>query len=345
MGHRGYRPVMSSRTLRLTTLLGIEVRLDPTLLVVAVLIGWTLHLRFSPTHGAGVAAGMAAVGTVLFFGSILVHELAHGVEARHRGIRVHGITLFLFGGVTEMEAHGHRPRDEFAIAAVGPWASLVCGAVFGLVATGAPVLPATVGRPLGDLAGLLGWLNVALALFNVVPGAPLDGGRLLRAGLWWLLRSRYRAIVITARIGQALGLGLAGLGVWLMASFRAALVGAIWYVLVGVFLFGAARGELRAARLDEAWSTTTVLDLFPGLHDRGLDALVGDPRALPSVAADDDVHTLVEAFRDHDVVLIAASGQPVATLSEREVARRLAALRRHPRRGAGQVRVPAAGGR
>ncbi|MEX2328323.1 MAG: site-2 protease family protein, partial [Nitriliruptoraceae bacterium] len=336
---------MFSRTLRLTSLLGIEVRLDPTLLVIAVLIGWTFHVRFSPTHGVTIAAVMAAAGTFLFFGSILVHELAHGVEARHRGILVHGITLFLFGGVTEMEAHGHRPRDEFAIAAVGPWASLVCGAAFGLVATGTQVLPAAVGQPVADVAGLLGWLNVALALFNVVPGAPLDGGRLLRAGLWWLLRSRSRAITITSRIGQALGLALAGLGVWLLVSFSAALIGALWYVLVGVFLFGAARGELRSARLDEAWSSTTVLDLFPGLHTRGLEALVGDPRALPTVATDADVHTLVDAFRDHDVVLISSSGQPVTTLSEREVARRLATLRRRPRRSSTRAEAIPAGDR
>src|SRR5699024_10473211 len=126
-------------------------------------------------------------------------------EARHRGIRVHAITLLLFGGVTEMHAHGQRPNDEFAIAAAGPYASLVCAATFGLLATFAhDLLPDAAADPIAEVAGLLGWWTLLLALFNLVPGAPLDGGRVLRAILWWLLGERMRALRITVRAGQLL---------------------------------------------------------------------------------------------------------------------------------------------
>jgi hypothetical protein len=124
-------------------------------------------------HPTGIAVAMAIAGAVLFFASILAHELAHAFEALHRGLEVHGITLFLFGGVTEMDARSESPRDEFVIAAVGPYVSLLCGAAFGLLATYATWLfPAGLAQPVADVAGLLGWLNVLLAVFNLVPGAP-----------------------------------------------------------------------------------------------------------------------------------------------------------------------------
>jgi Zn-dependent protease len=172
---------MFSRAVRLVRIRGIDVRLDPTLVLIALLVGWTFGTRFATVHPLGTAITMAAAGATLFFVSILAHELAHAFEAMHRGIEVRGITLFLFGGVTEMDASSETPRDEFVIAAVGPYVSLLCGAAFGLLATYASWLfPPAFATPVADVAGLLGWLNVLLAVFNLVPGAPLDGGRVLR---------------------------------------------------------------------------------------------------------------------------------------------------------------------
>lgn len=334
-----YRRCMFKRAIRLMSIRGVDVKLDPSLLVIAALVIWTLSNRFAPDYGSAIAFVMAFTGAVLFFASILVHELAHAFEAVHRGITVQQITLFLFGGVTEMEGHGHRPRDEFAISIVGPWVSLVTGALFGLVATGASALPAGIGGPVGDVAGLLGWLNVALAIFNLIPGAPLDGGRVLRAGLWWVLRNRIRAIKITARIGQLLGASVTVFGVWVLAQTPAGVLGALWYIVIGVFLYLAARAEYRTARLDGLYSSYRVADLLDGAPDRSSIQLAVDERYLPTVRADDDLHALIEAFQRADVVVVRPSGlgsgeglaSASVVLPERYVAQRLAQVRRNRR--------------
>jgi Zn-dependent protease/predicted transcriptional regulator len=270
---------MFARAVRITRVGGIEVRLDPSLLLFVVLVVWTFTGRFAPAHGLPTAIGMATAGTLLFFGSILAHELAHAFEGRHRRLEVHGVTLFLFGGVTEMHAHDQTPRDELSIAAVGPYVSLFCAAVFGLVATFASsVLPAAVAGPVAEVAGLLGWLNLILAVFNVVPGAPLDGGRMLRAVLWMLLKDRNRALRISARTGQALGLALVGASLWL--GFRGPQVGGVGSppasqllvptiigVMIGFFLFQAARSELRTAEVDRLFTDRTVRSLVGALPD------------------------------------------------------------------------------
>lgn len=290
---------------------------------------------------------MAIVATVLFFASILAHELGHAFEARHRGIRVEGVTLFLFGGVTEMTSHSHRPRDEFAIAAVGPWVSLLCGAVFGLVAAAATTLDPGLGRPISDVAGLLGWLNVALAAFNVIPGAPLDGGRVLRAALWWMLGDRHRAIRITARLGQALGAVLVAFGVWVYASTPSGIIASLWYWVIGIFLIHAARTESRWAKADEIYSRWTVGAAFePAIVRDNLSAMAStvDVESLPRVTSTDDLHRLVEAFQGHhDVVAIERIDGSFGLLTERQVAVALAELRRRSRRQALRTELPPQG--
>lgn len=253
---------MFARAVPIIRVRGVEVKLDPSLALIVVLVGWTLSLRFAADHAMPVAIGMAAAGTLLFFASLLAHEAAHAAEALHRDLEVHSITLFLFGGVTEMHATSRTPRDEFVVAAVGPYVSLVCGAVFGLIATFATAGLGTAGRPIADVAGLLAWLNVLLAVFNLIPGAPLDGGRVLRAGLWWLTGDRRRALRIAARAGQVLGVLVAGYGIaGLVLAGRAALAGAAWWIVIGAFLWAAARGELRQDDLDHLLGSNTVGDV------------------------------------------------------------------------------------
>lgn len=371
---------MFTRAVRIARVRGVEVRLDPSLALIVVLVGWTLGTRFAADHALSTAIPMAAAGTLLFFGSLLAHEFAHALEALHRDLEVHSITLFLFGGVTEMHATTNSPRDEFVIAAVGPYVSLVCGAAFGLVATFATALPAAIGIPVAEVAGLLGWLNVLLAVFNLVPGAPLDGGRVLRAGLWWITGDRRRGLRIAARAGQALGLGLAGYGLTgLVMSGTAVAFAAFWWVLIGGFLYAAARTELRQSDLDDLLLRHRVADLFPApprVLDAGqrLDAadlpspdgdlvtvvsgtrLLGvipaehlatlhpTERALriagelaqpvddrPVVSVDATIRTLVDGFHHgSDAVRIVAGQQPVAVLTERDVARGIQRLRRTP---------------
>ena len=257
---------MFSAAIRVARIGGIEVRLDPSLLLLVLLVSWAFSTRFEADHGLTVALIMAVTGALLVLLTTLAHELAHAFEARQRNIEVAGVTLFLFGGVTEMHAHGQNARDELAIAVVGPWISLVCGAVFGLIATFADdVLPAAMADPVAEVAGLLGWWNVLIAVFNLVPGAPLDGGRVLRAVLWMALGDRLKALTIAVRVGQALGLGLVAFGVFAFIRAPALWLASATFALVGVFLFNAARKELVHARMDAV------------LHDRTVGELTGTP--------------------------------------------------------------------
>jgi Zn-dependent protease len=285
----------TSRAVRIATIAGVEVRLAPSLAIVAVALVWLFSGRFRPEHGASTGLVMAIVFALLFFLTILAHELAHALEARHRGVEVHGVTLLLFGGVTEMHARTSSPRDEFVIAAAGPYVSLVCGAAFALIATFAPALVSGAAAPaVAEVAGLLGWWNVLLALFNLIPGAPLDGGRVLRAALWWILKDRLRALRIAVRCGQLLGVALVAVGVLAFTRLLDApqvverplaqgAVGAGLLVVLGGFLFTTARRELHHAELDAALEGRTVAELLGELPAavplggelRGADARTG----------------------------------------------------------------------
>jgi Zn-dependent protease len=271
---------MFPRALRIARVRGIDVRVDPSWLVIAALIVWSFQLQFAADHPTAVAVAMAVIAGAGFFASVLAHELGHGLEARHRGVEVEGITLFLFGGVTEMHLEPERPRDEFAVAAVGPWVSLVTAAVCGLVATTAGRLGAPA--PIGQVAGLLGWLNLALALFNLVPGAPLDGGRVLRAGLWALTKDRMKAIRWSSRAGQAVAALLVAWAVQSAlgpASGTGTVVNALWVGFVGWFMWRAAAAELRQAEARQIIGDRTVAALLTPPLPR----LVGD-EALTVVA-------------------------------------------------------------
>ena len=341
---------MFSRAVHVLSIRGIDVRLDPTLVVLAALIVWTFAGRFAAEHGWGSATAMGLGGMVLFLASILAHELAHALEARHRDIDVESITLLIFGGVTQMHAHSSRPRDEFAIAAVGPFVSLLCGAVLGLISLATPLLP--WGDQLTQLLRLLAALNVVLAVFNLVPGAPLDGGRVLRALLWAVLGDRSRAIRLAARCGQLLGLTIVAYGVWVVLTVPQATLAALWYLAIGGFLYWAAGSEHRNSRLDDLYSGTRVREVvalgrdhpattFPLETPTAEDLADVEAAGLPQVDLDADLHELVDAFQgDHERVVLTDAGQPIGTVAERYVARAVALLRRGRRPPAGSEPTP-----
>lgn len=266
------------RAVRIARIGGIDVRVDASWLLIAAIIVWMFWLRFAaePAVGSTVALGLAVAGATLFFGSVLAHEVAHALEATHRGVKVSGITLFLFGGVTESEFDVKRPRDEFALTAVGPFTSLVLAAGFGLVATWSGDTGLT---ELALVTGHIGWINLVLGLFNLLPGAPLDGGRILRAVVWWVTDDRPRAI----RVAGAAGMGLATLliGFGLLQLFTpGGVVGGLWFVFIGWFLLRAAGAEMTQGRLQEA---------LDGVTARGL---IDD--ATPSIPADETVDAAIE---------------------------------------------------
>ena len=336
---------MQTRTLPSRHLAGVEVRLDASVLVLVGLVAWAFTGIFRADHELGIALAMAALGALLVVLTTLAHELGHALEARHRGMQVEAVTLLLFGGVTEMHAEDQTARDEFAVAVVGPWISLVSAAVFGLLATFADQLfPAGASDSIGQLAGVLGWWNLLLAAFNLVPGAPLDGGRVLRALLWMALGDRLRALRVSVRAGQLIGIALVvfGAATLVRGGPRATLVAAA-LALSGVFLVRAAATELRHAELNAVLEGRRVVDLVavPPASVAAADGAVPWPPPppvtdappldpdVPSVALDDDLHTLIEAFQgDHDVVRIVWGGREVGALTSAEVARAIARLRR-----------------
>lgn len=318
---------MQTRTLPSWRLAGIEIRPDASVLVLLALVAWAFHGVFRDAQGPVVSVVMAGVGALLVVATTLAHELGHALEARSRGMHVDAITLLLFGGVTEMHADGQDARDELAIAAVGPWISLVCAAAFGLLATFADeLIPGAAAPAVGQLAGVLGWWNLLLAGFNLIPGAPLDGGRVLRALLWMLLGDRLRALRISVRAGQLLGLVLVGLGgaTLVRGGARASLVAAA-FALSGVFLIRAAATELRHAELHAALDGWHVADLLAQVP---ASAHLDTP-GLPTVAPEDDLHRLIEAFQgDHDRVLVRTGPDESTVWAEADVARFIAKLRR-----------------
>ena len=235
---------MPSRTFRIATIRDIDVAVAPSWLLVAALIVWAYQRTFDE-RGLAIAVVMGASVAVLFTLSVLLHELAHALEARHRGVEVGGITLFLLGGATALHDPDRRAADEFAIAGVGPWSNVVLAAVSGILA----VYTGTWGLDaVAEVLGVLGWLNLGLAAFNLVPGAPLDGGRVLRAGVWAVTGSRHRSTVVAAWFGIVLGLVLVGWAVWLV-GLRAAVWEGLWVGLIGAYVLRAARGELARGRL------------------------------------------------------------------------------------------------
>lgn len=320
---------MFPRAFRIARVRGVDVRLDPTWLVIAVLVVWSFLARWSvPGRSGLVALLMATTATLGFFGSVLAHELGHAFEARHRHLHVHGITLFLFGGVTEMDMHTRRPRDEFTVAAIGPYTSLVLAAAFGLVTAALDwYLPGRAAAA-ATVTGTLGWVNLGLALFNIVPGAPLDGGRVLRAGLWALTGDRYRAQLVAARAGQLVAVTVWASGAWWVLRGPAGVLLALWIGFVGLFMFNAARRERTQA---------LTLRLIEG-QTAGLFA----SSDRPAVAADqplDQVDVELTTTRGEDRYAVMADGRIVGVLTALAVSE--VDPHDQPLRTAADVMVPA----
>lgn len=249
-------------TLSLGRWAGVPVGANPGVLVILLLVGLGLGLWHFPTQypdqpgWSYLLAG--AVAALLLVGSILVHELSHAVVARANGVTVERIVLWLFGGVAQLRGEPRTPGADLAVAAVGPATSLVLGGGFGVAAVGWVAL---VGD--GLTAATLGYLaaiNVLLAVFNLVPAAPLDGGRVLRAALWWRTGDRVRAAVVAARAGRFFGVALIVLG--LAGAVLAAWLGGLWLALIGWFLVTAAIAEEQQVVMGQRLRGVRVRDVM-----------------------------------------------------------------------------------
>jgi Zn-dependent protease len=230
---------------RLGRIAGIELNVHPSWFIILLLVVWTLAAAALPADFPDLAApvryAMAAGIALAFFVSLLAHELAHSVVAGSRGIPVRRITLFLFGGIAEASQDSRSPREEFFIAVAGPAMSFVLAGVF----LGAWWYGAGAGwsRVLVGSAAYVGFLNLILAVFNLLPGFPMDGGRVLRSGIWAMTGDKTRATRWAARVGQGMALLLMVYGIWRVIEGE--VMGGIWLVLIALFIRHAARMSYR----------------------------------------------------------------------------------------------------
>jgi Zn-dependent protease len=238
---------------------GIQIGINWSWLIVFALIVWTLADGIFPEQNPGLSdgtyVGMAIVAAVLFFLSLLLHELGHAFEARREGMEIEGITLWLFGGVAKFKGMFPSAGAEFRIAIAGPLVSLALGALFVFVAWLAGFPQAVDG-----VAAWLGYINLALLVFNLLPALPLDGGRVLRSALWYAKRDFASATRIAAGIGRGFGYLMIAGGL-AMLIFQGSFSGA-WLAFIGWFLLQAAAAEDRYLLARQALGGLRVRDLM-----------------------------------------------------------------------------------
>jgi Zn-dependent protease/CBS domain-containing protein len=237
---------------------GVEVRINWSWLVIFALIVWSLADGIFPSQNPGLSGGvhlaMAIVAALLFFVSLLLHELGHSWVAQREGMEIDGITLWLFGGVSEFKTRFPSAGAEFRIAIAGPLVSLLLGVIFVLIALAG--LPSAVD----GVAAWLGYINLTLLAFNLIPALPLDGGRVLRAALWRIRGDLGWATRIATEIGRGFGYLFIALGIALFI-FQGSFSGA-WLAFIGWFLLQAATAEARYIATEAALAGLRVRDLM-----------------------------------------------------------------------------------
>ncbi|MCA9968710.1 MAG: site-2 protease family protein, partial [Anaerolineales bacterium] len=317
---------------RIGRIFGINIRINWSWLLILALIVWNLTSVFGQAHPEWsplLRGGVALVAALLFFASVLAHELAHSLMARAQGLPVRNITLFLFGGVSNIQREPPSPRAEFLITIVGPATSIVLGLFFifgGIVWAGQRGValtqvagddPTAVLRQLGPVVTVLFWLgpiNLLLGVFNLIPGFPLDGGRILRSALWALTDNLRRATRWASWVGQGVAwlLIIAGISMIFGANlpvFGSGVLGGVWLAFIGWFLNSAAIQSYRQVVVQDLLEDVPV-------------SRVMRPQP-PTVAADSSVDTLVNAIMggDERAFPVIADGQLVGLVTLEDVRR------------------------
>jgi Zn-dependent protease/CBS domain-containing protein len=259
---------------RLFRIAGIDIGVHYTWLFIFVLFSWSLAAGIFPAQHAGWTTATywvaGIVTTLILFVSVLLHELAHSLVAQARGMKVSSITLFIFGGVSNLEEEPAKPGIEFSMAIVGPLTSLVLGGIFWVLAIGlsghglslADLFNGTnVTTALAAVIGYLGWINLSLGVFNMIPGFPLDGGRVLRSIIWGGTHSIQTATNAAATIGRLFGWLFIVFGVYEGLAFGN-WIGGIWIAFIGWFLSSAADASRKELTLREHLSGIKVKDVM-----------------------------------------------------------------------------------
>lgn len=286
---------MSRHGVPLGRLFGISIDLDYSWFLIVALLTWMLAASYYPTEFPGWSEaaywGIGFVTAILLFVSVLVHELAHSLVAKHYGIPVPRITLFLFGGVSQIATEPPNAGTEFWIAIAGPLTSLAIWALCW------EIEPAFAGQQLAfALLDYLALLNLILALFNLIPGFPLDGGRVFRAAVWKATKNYHRATVVAGISGRFFGFLLIFFGVW--QAVTGDIAGGIWIAVIGWFLESAAGSQLQQESVKSMLGDHKVADAMQ--------------RDFPHITGDISVQEVVENYlvrsNAHAVVVTAPDG-------------------------------------
>ena len=295
---------MFGRSWKIASIGGIAIRVDASWAFMALFIAYSFWFRFDSElpfqHlGQGQRLGLAVFAAALFFGSVLAHELAHAGTARFRGIPVSGITLWLFGGATSARIEDKGPLDEFLVTAAGPATSFAMGALFwGLSKTGSVISPSVAGA-LGDL----GWINFFLAVFNMVPGFPLDGGRLLRSVVWRITGNLDRATGVAGWTGSVVAAGLIVAGV--AEAIRDDFGGGLWLAFIGWFLLQGAQASLRQRGVRRLLASGTAAD-----------AMSPAPRAVPAgITLSEALFAYLTGHEEETFPVVEGDGRVIGGLS------------------------------
>jgi Zn-dependent proteases len=298
---------MFGRRYHLFNLSGFAVSIDASWFLLAILIVWSLATSVFPVYYRGLAPGvywaMGVAGAIGLFLSIVIHEFFHSVVARRYGIPMKGITLFIFGGVAEMTEEPPNAKVEFRMAIAGPLASFGIAAVCYVLALGSARLASV---PASAVLAYLALLNVALAIFNLIPAFPLDGGRVLRSLLWARWNNLRRATRVAARIGSGFGALLIVAGV--VSVLFGDVIQGIWWFLIGLFVRGAASSSYQQVLLRRALEGEPVSRF-----------MTTQPVSVPSTAS---IRDLVENFiyRYHFKLFpVTDDGRLVGCISTRQV--------------------------
>ena len=285
---------------------GVRIGLNWSWLVVFALIVWTLAANIFPHHNPGLGDGaylaMAIAAALLFFASLLLHELGHALVARREGMEIEGITLWLFGGVAKFKGMFPTAGAEFRIAVAGPLVSLALGALFVLVAW-VSALPDEID----GVAAWLGYINLLLLAFNLLPALPLDGGRVLRSALWQARSDFVWATHVAATTGRAFGYAVIALGIY-QAIFLSSF-GGIWLVFSVWFLLAAAGGDVRYLAVRQALGGLRVRDL-----------MVREPASVRPEQTIGELMDDVVSSRRHTTYPVVENGRVVGLLPFRSVA-------------------------
>lgn len=299
---------MAKHQVTLFEIAGFAVKVDWSWAILAMLIAWSLAQGFFPSLYEGLPTAaywwMGVAGVIGLFLSILLHELSHSVVARYYGLPIRGITLFIFGGVAELEEEPLSPRIEFRMAIAGPLLSVALAGLF--------YLATLLGQAFGwaeavvGVARYLATLNLILAVFNLIPAFPLDGGRVLRAYLWHRWRDMRRATRVAANAGIGFSVVLMGIGILSVVSGD--LGTGIWWILIGLFLRNAAMGSYYDLRTRQAIKGRTVRDFMSG--------------APVAVSPYLSIRQLAEDFvlrHHHEFFPVVEAGRILGSISMREI--------------------------